>query len=107
MAKQKRSSAEIAKILEEYWASGKTQKAFAQARRLPLSTLTFWLRRARRVTEGSAASSPWVPVVAERETVTLPHFRVQLRNKRWVELPGDYPRSELGALLTCLENDAC
>ena len=65
MAKQKRSSAEIAKILEEYGGSGKTQKAFAKARRVALSTLTFWLCRARGATKSTVASSPWVPVVAE------------------------------------------
>ena len=65
MVKQKRSSGEIAEILTEYVASGKTQRAFSEARGLPLSTLTMWLRRAKRAENIPATTSSWVPVVSE------------------------------------------
>jgi transposase-like protein len=57
-ASRRSSRAERRAMVEEYQASGLTQKEFAARRQVPLSTLTYWLRRARRSRANAASSSP-------------------------------------------------
>lgn len=73
----RRSTEEIAALVEEYRSSGLTQRAYARRKGLGLSTLTIWLRRARagrvegdsgrprivavRLTEGNGLVDPDAP----------------------------------------------
>jgi transposase-like protein len=57
-ARRRSSRAERRAMIEEYEASGLTQKEFAARRQAPLSTLTYWLRRARRSRPDAASPSP-------------------------------------------------
>ena len=56
------SATEIQQLLQRYHASGRTQRQFAQQVGVGYSTLTNWLRRARRGQRPSAPASQWLPV---------------------------------------------
>jgi transposase-like protein len=57
-ASRRTSRAERRSIVEEYRASGLTQKEFSARRQVPLSTLTQWLRQERGSRPNAAGSSP-------------------------------------------------
>jgi len=46
--KRRRSAEEKERLMEEYRASGKTQKQFCEDKGVPLATLTLWLRKSRK-----------------------------------------------------------
>lgn len=54
-----------AEVVEQFEQSGLTQRAFAERRGLPLSTLQSWIYRARRQRPASAALLPVRIVEAE------------------------------------------
>ena len=49
--KRRLSAEEKERLIEEYRASGKTQKQFCEDKRVPLATLTLWLRKSRKKSE--------------------------------------------------------
>lgn len=53
---RKRSAAEQQQLLELYARGGLSQRRFCERHDLPLSTLTYWLRRARR--RGTTPAGP-------------------------------------------------
>jgi len=55
-----RNAEERESLLAQYERSGQTQRRFCQENRLPLSTLTYWLRqrRQRRPVKGSFVQLP-------------------------------------------------
>jgi hypothetical protein len=53
-----RRAAERRSLVEKFQASGLTQKEFAAQWQVPLSTLTYWLRKSRRSPPNAASSSP-------------------------------------------------
>lgn len=53
---RKRSAAERARLLELYGRSGLSQRRFCERHELALSTLTYWLRQARR--RGTSTVAP-------------------------------------------------
>lgn len=54
----RRSSEQMWRLLADYRSSGLTQKAFAESRKVPLSTLTNWLRRMRSSVGADLPDSP-------------------------------------------------
>ena len=64
-ARRFRTKDGIESILKEYWRRGRSQRDFAALRGIPISSLVYWLSKARGQKEGQArrlAVSPIVPV---------------------------------------------
>ena len=102
----KRTSAEIATIIEAFEHSGMSAARFAAANDLPISTFRLWLRRCGHES-GRASPSRFVPVtIVETEPSTRPRIEIALANGRSLSVPADIDPGALAALLPVLD-DAC
>jgi hypothetical protein len=91
----RRSPEEIVGILRDYERSGLTQRAFVDSKGLCLSSLTFWLRKARE--RGAADESPrLVPVRLRSEAATGFELIVEAGTLR---IPADFDEDALRRLL--------
>ena len=61
-ARCRRSATEISQILQQCHVSGLTQRQFAQQAGVGYSTLTNWLRRAKRSPLARTTRPQWLPV---------------------------------------------
>jgi hypothetical protein len=100
----RRSGSEVAAILERYRASGRTQRAFAEAEGVPLSTLTFWLGRRGQVERaGKAPGSRLVAVRLRAEAAPLAEppegFELTLPHGIEVRVPASFAEEALRRLL--------
>jgi len=97
---QRRSPEEIAGILRDYEGSDLTQRAFADSKGLCLSSLTFWLRKARE--RGATDENPrLVPVRLRSEAGTGFELIVEAGTLR---IPVDFDEEALRRLLRVLES---
>jgi transposase-like protein len=68
-SRRRRTEAEAEAILARYWKSGRTQRVFAREAGMSVSTLQYWLRRARSLTEeepckaGNAVAAPAISLL--------------------------------------------
>lgn len=114
-SRQRRSQAEMGRLLDELEHSGLSQRAFAERRGIPLSTLTWWRRklgRARPAGRGRG-SADFVPVVVPEGEAMEPSllapalseagFEVRLRSGHVVFVPGSFDGEALRRLVAVLD----
>ena len=116
-SRRRRSKEQMCRLVEDYRSSGLTQVAFAESRKVPLSTLTGCLRRMRVTNDGDAVSDPAEPGFVEAQLLgserafseTLGHdFELLLSNHAGgrsvssVRLRQGFSAQELRRLLRCL-----
>ena len=110
----RRTREQIAQLLDAYRASGKTQRDFADANAVPLSSLVYWLgqERLRQKPEPSRrehAAPKWVEAVVgpeppQAEPVQSRCFQLQWPNGVRLRVPADFDAAALRRLLKALEN---
>ncbi len=105
---QRRSSAEVSELVEEFRKSGLSQRAFAEEIAVPMSTLAGWVRR-RAIR--AATSGALVPVVSaprpSATNVARSVIRLELPCGTRAEVPSDISRSALTQLLAVLDPRSC
>ena len=103
----RRTPEEIAALLDEYRSSGLTQLAYARSRGLSLSTLTYWLGRAR-LGDGPAEPQRLVAVkIADApEPPEYSPFELGLPGGLRLSIPRGFDGDALRRLLTLL-SDRC
>ena len=105
---------EVEQILEEYWKSGDTQRVFAREMGVAVSTLQWWLRRARSgekekrrksskptqsvsLLEVELAAAPQSPVHWARDLSSI-----ELDSKVRLRVPGGFAPDDVRRLLALL-----
>ena len=104
---QRRSRAEVSRILSTFSKSGMTQQAFADLEGIPLSTLTYWLRREREQPPSMCCSTktPFVEVrVSDLETPSAP-IRIELSSGLTLVISEGFSEVTLQRLLTLFNVD--
>jgi hypothetical protein len=95
MGKQRRSAADIRRLVDEFQNSGQTRHEFCQRRRIPVTTFDYWRRvqsrRTRLVEVQVAASEP------------LASFTLSLVNGRRIESSWSFADAELTRLIRIAE----
>ncbi len=104
---QRRSSAEVRKLVMEYRVSGLTHRAFAEAKGVPVSTVSGWLRKPYARKTADVESSPLVPVVTKPQAIRDSVIRIDLPCGRRVEVPGNIARGELAEILAVVDPRSC
>ena len=93
--------------MKEYRASGLTHRAFAEAKGVPVSTVSGWLRKPHGRKTIEKKESPLVPVVSRPQAVRDSVIRIDYPCGRRVEVPGNIPRGELAEILAVLDPRSC
>ena len=104
---QRRSGTEVRELVKEYRASGLTHRAFAEAKGVPVSTVSGWLRKSSARKTAEVDRSPLVPVVTKPQALRDSVIRIDLPCGRRVEVRGDIPRGELAGILSALDPRSC
>jgi len=94
MGKQKRSTDEIRRIVEEFQGSGVTRREFCQRHHIAVTTLDYWRRaqsRPARLVKVKVASEP------------APGFTLSLANGRRIESGWRFAEAELARLIRVAE----
>ena len=105
--RQRRSSKEVRELVKEYRASGLTHRAFAEAKGVPVSTVSGWLRKTGARKTAQVKSSPLVPVVTKPQAIGESVVRIDLPCGRRVEVPGHISRGELAEILAAVDPRSC
>jgi len=100
--RKRRGREEIAGIIGEYGRSGLTQREFSARWRVPLATLTGWLRRARRARFIEVRADGGEKAAARGE-----RYAIELSAGIRIEVPAGFEPAELGALLAELKGAGC
>ena len=84
-----RTFEEIKEIVAEFERSNMTQRAFAKSRKIPLATLTLWLRRVRAASAQSVPSNnpPMLIEVRGQPISTPPACIIELANGHCLTVP--------------------
>jgi transcriptional regulator with XRE-family HTH domain len=103
-------------IVAEYWKSGLTQRVFARAAGIGVSTLQLWLRRARSETEhphrsasslGKAAAVSLLEVDLAGGPTGSPgeegHYEVELSHGALLRVPRGFREDDVRRLLRLLK----
>ncbi len=86
-------------MAEEYRASGKTRADFCRERRMPVTTLDYYLRR-----DGAKGKQKLLPVrLTSEATAQDCRFTVTLANGRRLEVGKDFDEEALSRLVAVLE----
>src|SRR5258708_465691 len=96
MGKQRRSGADIRRMVEEFQSSGQTRREFCQRRHIPVTTLDYWRR-----------AQPRPPRLVEVEvTASEPsaNFTLSLANGRRIESSWRFADGELIRLIRIAES---
>jgi hypothetical protein len=96
MGKQRRSAADIRRMVEEFHSSGQTRREFCQRRHIPVTTLDYWRR-----------AQPRPPRLVEVEvTASEPsaNFTLSLANGRRIESSWRFADGELVRLIRIAES---
>jgi transposase-like protein len=104
---------EVEQILEEYWKSGDTQRVFAREMGVAVSTLQWWLRRARsgEKEKRRKSSKPTQSVsLLEVELADAPQspvrgreiYEIELNSKVRLRVPGGFAPDDVRRLLALL-----
>ena len=100
--KHRRSSSEVTRLVSEYQESGLSQRAFAESKGVPMSTVSGWVRRLRKRASSRAQPSSLVPVVSKAAAPRPSVIRVDLPCGRRVEVPWEVPASTLAEILAAV-----
>ncbi len=96
MGKQRRSAADIRRMVEEFQSSGQTRREFCQRNHIAVTTFDYWRRaqsrRARLVEVQVAASEPSAS------------FTLSLTNGRRIESSWEFGDAELIRLIRIAES---
>lgn len=88
MAEKKKSGKQESRgILAQFHASGLTQRQFAEEEGVPLSTLSYWIRR-ERLERKVAGETALVAVTKERKSAAIGGFVLEFGEFR-IEVPRD------------------
>jgi hypothetical protein len=96
MGKQRRSGADIRRMVEEFQGSGQTRREFCQRHHIPVTTLDYWRR-----------AQPRPPRLVEVEvTASEPsaNFTLSLANGRRIESSWRFADGELVRLIRIAES---
>ena len=104
---QKRTRAEWTALVEESKASGLTQKAFAEARGISPTTLSWWASRLRREAQAALVAVDVVEDAPAATPACRAEFRVELAGGRTVVVPSAFDAVALRRLVAALESVAC
>jgi transposase-like protein len=107
-----RTAAEVEEILVAYWESGHTQRVFARAAGMSVSTLRSWLRRVREPDRGGrrkaseALAAQAVPLLEVELAQTLPgaaaravHYEIEVNSGVRLRVPEAFREAEVRSLL--------
>jgi hypothetical protein len=97
MGKQRRSAADIRRMIKEFQSSGETRREFCQRRHIPVTTLDYWRRRAQ----------PRPPRLVEVEVAASEasaSFSLSLANGRRIESSWRFADAELVRLIRIAES---
>ena len=97
--RRRQSARQITQFIEQYEASGLTQREFAASVNIGCSTFTSWLRRRRR--EPVPAVKPWVEVdvVQAPSSSSMVRYQLEWPNGMRVNVNGGFDVREVGQLL--------
>jgi transposase-like protein len=115
-SRRQRTEGEAQAILARYWQSGLTQRVFARKAGISVSTLHYWLRRARSLTEdkprktGSSAVAPTISLL-EVELAGPPPlgarsgggYEIEMSPGVRLRVPGGFGDGEVRRLLALLK----
>ena len=115
-SRRQRTEVEAQAILVRYWKSGLTQRVFARQAGTSVSTLQYWLRRARSLTEekprktGRLAAAPAISLL-EVELAGSPlrdervggGYEIELSGGARIRLHGGFVDGEVRRLLALLK----
>jgi transposase-like protein len=97
MGKQRRSAADIRRMVQEFQSSGETRREFCQRHHIPVTTLDYWRRRAQ----------PRPPRLVEVEVAASEpsaSFTLSLANGRRIESSWRFADAELVRLIRIAES---
>ena len=100
-SKKFRSLEEIEKIVSDFHASGLSLGAFARSRRIPLSTLSHWIRREKKKEDPTPSVVP-VHVIDTKRTAQ-DGFEIVLTNGRVIRIAGEFDAEALVRVLAAAE----
>jgi hypothetical protein len=102
--RQRRTSAEVAKLVQEFRASGLSHRAFAEKKGVPVSTVSGWMRASpSRKESGGSETRSLVPVVSRPPAARERMIRIDLPCGTRVEIPRDVPREALAEILAVVD----
>jgi hypothetical protein len=115
-SRRRRTEVEAEAILARYWKSGLTQRVFAREAGMSVSTLHYWLRRARSLTEeepcktGSLVAAPAISLL-EVEIAGPPPlgarsgcgYEIEMSSGVRLRVPGNFGDGEVRRLLALLK----
>ena len=105
--KQRRSSAEVSRLVEEYHASGQSHRVFAESKGVPVSTVSSWLRRSSKQRATPDSDNSLVPVISKQHVARDSVIRIDLPCGRRVEVLGEVSCRVLADVLSVLDPRAC
>ena len=115
-SRRRRTEVEAEAILARYWKSGRTQRVFAREAGMSVSTLQYWLRRARSLTEeepcktGNLVAAPAISLL-EVELAGPPPlgarsgggYEIEMSPGVRLRVPGGFGDGEVRRLLALLK----
>jgi DNA-binding transcriptional regulator YiaG len=95
-------AAQVAQLIEQYKASGMTQREFAASANIGYSTLTGWLHRRRRSPVQQAKSWVAVDVVKPTPSPALGLYQLELPNGARLSVGAGFDGPEVAQLIKWL-----
>jgi transposase-like protein len=115
-SRRQRTEREAQAILARYWKSGLTQRVFARKVGMSVSTLQYWLRRARSLDAdkprkaGSAGATTAISLLGVELAGALPlgarsdgGYEIEMSGGVCLRLPGGFGDGEVRRLLALLK----
>ena len=115
-SRRRRTEAEAEAILARYWKSGRTQRVFAREAGMSVSTLQYWLRRARSLTEeepcktGNLVAAPAISLLEVELAGPSPlgarsggDYEIEMSSGVRLRVPGGFGDGEVRRLLALLK----
>jgi len=99
-----RSASEIREIVEAYESSGLTQAVFARSRKIPSSSLSYWIRKTRNAAQRRTEPPPLIPVRVVDSGGPRAPYEVELENNRIVRVAPGFDVDELRRLISAVES---
>ena len=115
-SRRRRTESEADAILARYWESGLTQRVFARQAGMSVSTLQYWLRRARSLPEekprktGRSAAAPAISLLEVELAGCSPRgarsggdYEIEMSSGVRLRVPGGFGDGEVRRLLALLK----
>jgi len=99
-----RAREDVERLLRAYDSSGLTQVDFAQANRISLSTLRYWLGRRRRQGRPTDTAPALIPVTLRPGLGGTARIEIALVNGRELRLPIDTATERVATLAAALDS---